>query len=78
MFRLRTAVSRLKADVAKLGGAADTVELRKGVSTATGRIQEDARDIKEQLLRLGSDQKNRQTTKILNDFEVGNSSGVLW
>jgi len=70
VFRLRTAVSRLTAAVAKVGGAADTVELRKGVSTATGRIQEDARDIKEQLLRLGSDQKNRQTTKILNDFEV--------
>ena len=33
--------------------------------------QEDARDIKEQLLRLGAEQKNRQTTKILNDFEVG-------
>lgn len=71
VFRLRTAVSRLKADVAKLGGgAADTVDLRKSVSTATSKIQDDAKNIKEELLRLGGDQKNRQTTKILNDFEV--------
>ena len=70
VFRLRTAVSRLKADVAKVGGSQDTVEHRKSVSDAISKIQDDAQDIKQQLLRVAPDAKNRQTAKILSDFEV--------
>lgn len=71
VFKLRTAVSRLKADVAKLGGGQDTVEHRKTVADAISRIQEDAKDIKERLLNVAPENKNRQTAKILSDFEVG-------
>ncbi len=59
----------MKANVAKLGGVNDTVELRKGVSDATKRIQEEVRWIEECLLGL-PDRNSRQTTKILYDFEV--------
>ena len=71
VFRMRTAVSRLKSDVAKLGGAQDTANLRKGVAGAISKIQDDAQDIKAQLLRVPPQHKTRQTTKILSDFEVG-------
>ena len=70
VFRLRTAVSRLKAEVAKLGGGQDTVEHRKTVSDSISKIQDEAQDIKQQLMQVAPEQKNRQTAKILSDFEV--------
>lgn len=70
VFRMRTAVSRLKSDVAKLGGAQDTVYLRKSVATAISKIQDEAQDIKAQLLKVPQQHKTRQTAKILSDFEV--------
>ena len=70
VFRMRTSVSRLKSDVAKLGGPQDTVELRKSVAAAIGKIQDDAQSIKGQLLQVAPEHKNRQTAKILTDFEV--------
>ena len=70
VFRLRTAVSRLKAEVAKLGGGQDTVEHRKNVSESISKIQDEAQDIKQQLMQVAPEQKNRQTAKILSDFEV--------
>lgn len=75
VFRMRTAVSRLKSDVAKLGGPQDTVDLRKGLAAAIGKIQDDAQDIKEQLLNVKPEHKNRQTTKIISDFEVSSFPG---
>ena len=67
---MRTSVSRLKSDVAKLGGPQDTVELRKSVAAAISKIQDDAQNIKGQLLQVAPEHKNRQTAKILTDFEV--------
>lgn len=67
---MRTAVSRLKGDVAKLGGPSDTVELRKSVSEAMSKTQDDAQEIKQQLMGVAPEKKNRQTAKILSDFEV--------
>lgn len=78
VFKLRTAVSRLKSDVAKLGGGQDTVEHRKTVSDAISKIQEDAQDIKKQLLDVAPEQKNRQTAKILSDFEVRHICCYIW
>ncbi len=74
VFRLRTAVSRLKAEVAKLGGGQDTIEHRKGVADSISKIQDEAQDIKQRLMQVAPEQKNRQTAKILSDFEVGRLS----
>ena len=77
VFRMRTSVSRLKSDVAKLGGPQDTVELRKSVAAAISKIQDDAQNIKGQLLQVAPEHKNRQTAKILTDFEVSPMAPVL-
>ena len=41
------------------------------VGSTIGRLQEDAKAIKNDLSALHSQQKSRQTSKILSDFEVG-------
>ena len=70
IFKMRTAVSRLSNDVAKIGGPNDTTDLRKKVQDAIFSIQKDASNIKEELFRVVPDQKNRHTAKVVSDFEV--------
>ena len=43
------------------------------VGSATVRLQEDAKSIKEALTVAHSEHKSRQTTKILSDFEVSHT-----
>ena len=60
----------MKSDVQKLGSARDTVELRQKVGVAIQRIQSSAQQIKDRLMKVHTENKTPQTTKIVNDFEV--------
>ena len=70
IFKMRTAVSRLSNDVAKLGGASDTLDFRKRMQDSTNTIKVDAESIKDDILKVAPEQKNRQTAKVISDFEV--------
>lgn len=72
MFKMQTEVSRLRHDVDRLGTARDTVDLRQRIGAANQRVTTIAKDIKEQLLKLGNND-SKQTGKLTNDFEVWSS-----
>lgn len=70
VFRLQTEISRLKADVQKIGSARDTQELRQKVGQAGQRLKGDAQQINHDLQQAHKAKKTQQTTKIVADFEV--------
>ena len=70
VFRLQTEISRLKADVQKLGSARDTQELRQRVGQSGQRLKGDAQQINQDLQQAHKAKKTQQTTKIVADFEV--------
>ena len=70
VFRLQTEISRLKADVQKIGSARDTQELRQKVGQSGQRLKGDAQQISQDLQQAHKAKKTQQTTKIVADFEV--------
>lgn len=75
---MRTSVSRLNTDVGKIGGPNDTIDLRKKVQDAIATIQKEASSIKDELFGVVPDQKNRQSAKLVSDFEVKYFSDLNW
>ena len=67
---MQTELSRLKADVLRLGTAQDTVALRQRVAAANARLKASAVDIGEQLKVQAAQNKSLQMQKILGNFQV--------
>ena len=54
-----------------MSNSAEPLLNHRQVGSSIGRLQEDAKAIKNDLSAMHSQQKSRQTSKILSDFEVG-------
>ena len=67
---MQTEVTRLKADVARLATARDTVELRHKIAATNARVKASAKDIGEQLKVAAAGNKSLQMQKILSNFQV--------
>lgn len=70
VFKLQTAVSKLKADVQRLGTARDTVELRQKIADSNDRLKQSAKEIGERLKVAAAQNNNQQTQKILSNFQA--------
>ena len=70
VFKLQTEVTRLKADVDRIGGPADTVEHRQKIAAANARIKTQAKQLGEFMKQQALDKGSFQMQKILNNFQV--------
>ncbi len=70
VFKLQTEVSRLKADVQRLGTPRDTHELRQKIADTNDRLKLCARDIGERLKAAATANNSPQTQKIVSNFQA--------
>jgi len=70
VFKLQTEVSRLKADVQRLGTPRDTPELRQKIADTNDRLKLSARDIGERLKAAATANNSPQTQKIVSNFQA--------
>ena len=70
VFKLQTEVSRLKADVQRLGTPRDTPELRQKIAGTNDRLKLSAKDIGERLKAAATEANTPQIQKILTNFQV--------
>ena len=70
VFKLQTEVTRLKADVDRIGGPTDTVEHRQKIAAANAHIKTQAKQLGEYMKQQALDKGSFQMQKILNSFQV--------
>ena len=70
VFRLQTDVARLKADVDRLGGPADTVELRRRLATAAASTQDAAATASSRVAAAHRARPTARTAKAAADCEA--------
>lgn len=70
MFKLQTEVSRLKADVQRLGTERDTAEHRQKIADTNDRLKSSAKSIGDRLKAAALRNNTPQIQKILSNFQV--------
>ncbi len=78
VFKLQTEVSRLKADVQRLGTERDTAEHRQKIADTNDRLKLSAKGIGDRLKAAALRDNSPQTQKILSNFQVRRTPPLPW